>query len=290
VRLGTRGSALALAQARTIAKLLADDTEIVVIESSGAPVDDKSRWTRSLDEALLVGEVDLVLHSAKDVPTDRPSGIVTAAVPAREDCRDAICGASSLESLPSGARIGTASPRREALITNLRDDLHVIELRGNVDTRLRKLADGECDALVIAMAGLNRLGLEENAVPLDPKSFVPAAGQGALLLEGLEDQSQSLEAADAISDGEATARLTAERAVIAQLGADCHTAVGATATIKAGLLSVNAIALAPDGSRSVSATREGTTSEAADLGRFVAEDLIAAGAESLLSQSRGETR
>ena len=158
LRVGTRGSALALAQARTITERLAG-AELIVVESSGAPTDDKARWTRSLDRALLDGEVDLTIHSAKDVPSERPPGIATRAVPRRGDPRDALCGAESPESLDPGARVGTASPRRTALIGAFFDRAETVDLRGNVDTRLRKLDAGECDAAVLAAAGLSRTAL-----------------------------------------------------------------------------------------------------------------------------------
>lgn len=288
MRLGTRGSALALTQARTVARLLGDDVEIVTVESSGSPADDKSRWTRSLDELLTLGEIDLALHCAKDVPVVRPQGIVTVAVPAREDPRDAICGAPSLQALPAGAKVGTSSPRREAQIRRLRDDLDVVELRGNIDTRLRKLEQGECDALILAMAGLRRLGIDEGATPLEPELFIPAAGQGTLLLEARSGDRAAHAAGEAITVPDAKLALEAERAAIGELDADCHTAVGVRATISADVIRVDAVALAADGSASLRAQTEGALKDAAQVGCSAARELLAEGAGELLASSRGE--
>ena len=166
MRVGTRGSALALAQAQSVAARLGPDAEIVTITTSGdrgAAVGDKSRWVSELERALLDGRIDLAVHSAKDVPTDVTEGLELVAVPERADPRDAICGARSLRALAPGARVGTSSVRRAAQIRAERDDLDVLDMRGNVDTRLRKLAAGEVDALVLALAGLQRLGRESRA-------------------------------------------------------------------------------------------------------------------------------
>ena len=188
MRVGTRASALALAQARWVADRLrraGDDVEIVEITTlgdRGAPVQDKSRWVSELERALLDDRIDVAVHSAKDVPTELEEGLELVAVPERADARDAICGASELDALPRGARVGTSSLRRTAQIRALRDDLEVVSLRGNVDTRLRKLAAGEADALVLALAGLQRLGRADEAGGVIAE-FVPAAGQGALALE-----------------------------------------------------------------------------------------------------------
>ncbi len=175
IRVGTRGSALALAQATWVAERLGAEYELVTISAAG-PVDDKSRWVSELERALLAGEVDVAVHSAKDVPAELACGLELVAIPEREDPRDAICGTSSLKELRPGARVGTSSLRRAAQIRSLRDDVDVVEVHGNVDTRLRKLADGEYDALVLAVAGLRRLSRDFDGV-LD--EFVPAAGQGA---------------------------------------------------------------------------------------------------------------
>jgi hydroxymethylbilane synthase len=272
MRLGTRGSALALAQARWVAERLGVDVELVTISAAG-PVDDKSRWVSALEQALLDGRIDVAVHSAKDVPAELPAGLALAAVPAREDPRDAICGASSLAALAVGATVGTSSLRRAAQIRAAREDLSVIEIRGNVDTRLRRLADGEVDALVLALAGLNRLGLGADGV-LD--EIVPAAGQGALALEARA----GWVAPAALSDADATACVHAERALTAALGASCNTSVGAHARVVEGdALELRAWAGRPDGSAWVSDCAVG----AADgIGPAVAERMLAAGAGELL--------
>jgi hydroxymethylbilane synthase len=226
VRLGTRGSALALVQAHAVADALAPavEAEIVEITTSGDReiAGDKARWIDTIEDALERGEIDLAVHSAKDVPAAsllRP-GMALAAVLGREDARDALVGAPSLEALPSGARVGTASLRRRAQLLAVRDDLEVVDLRGNVDTRLRKLADGACDALILAAAGLRRLGRAgEIGALLDPAVFVPAPGQGALAVEG-----RAIPAA--LVDADADAQLRAERFVVEALEASCDTPVG----------------------------------------------------------------
>jgi hydroxymethylbilane synthase len=224
VRLGTRGSALALVQARAVAEALGGDAEIVEITTSGdrGIAGDKARWIDTIEDALERDEIDLAVHSAKDVPAAallRP-GMRLAAVLAREDARDALVGADSLDALPAGARVGTASLRRRAQLLAVRPDLVVFPLRGNVDTRLRKLRDGECDALILAAAGLRRLDRAgEIGALLDPSVFVPAPGQGALAVEGRAIP-------EALVDADADAALRAERHVVEALDATCDTPVG----------------------------------------------------------------
>jgi hydroxymethylbilane synthase len=227
VKLGTRGSALALVQAHAVADAIDGGAEIVEITTSGdrgmrTHPPDKARWIDTIEDALESGAIDLAVHSAKDVPAAsllRP-GMALAAVLAREDARDALVGAASLEALPPGARVGTASLRRRAQLLAVRDDLDIIDLRGNVDTRLRKLREGACDALILAAAGLRRLGrADEIGTLLDPSVFVPAPGQGALAVEG-----RTIPAA--LVDAEADAQLRAERFVVEALEASCDTPVG----------------------------------------------------------------
>jgi hydroxymethylbilane synthase len=224
VKLGTRGSALALVQAHAVADALGGGAEIVEITTSGdrGIAGDKARWIDTIEDALESGAIDLAVHSAKDVPAASllRDGMALAAVLAREDARDALVGASSLEALPAGARVGTASLRRRAQLLAVRDDLDIVDLRGNVDTRLRKLREGACDALILAAAGLRRLGrADEIGALLDPSIFVPAPGQGALALEG-----RTIPAG--IVDAEGDARLRAERFVVEALEASCDTPVG----------------------------------------------------------------
>jgi hydroxymethylbilane synthase len=243
LRLGTRGSALALAQARWVADRLGPDVEIVEITTAGdlhRAEGDKSRWTGALEQALLAGEIDLAVHSAKDVPGELGAGTHIAAVPPRADPRDVLVGVPSLAALPEGARVGTSALRRRAQLLAVRPDLDVVELRGNVDTRLRKLAEGAVDALVLATAGLGRLGRDDVlAAPLEGDVFVPAPGQGCLLI-----QARVGTVFEALDDDDAHAALAVERGVAARLGASCHTAIGVHAAGDAA----RAFAGLPDGS------------------------------------------
>jgi hydroxymethylbilane synthase len=281
VRIGTRGSALALAQARQVAALLGGPHELVEVSTSGDRGEaggDKERWVRELDVALLGGDVDCAVHSAKDVPARVPEGIVIAAVPERADARDALCGAASLAALGGGARVGTSSLRRTAQLRALRPDLDVVALRGNVDTRLRKLADGDYDAIVLAVAGLERLGRGSEGVALE--ELVPAAGQGCLAVTTRAGE-ESLVAA--IDDATSARALLAERAVVRGLDADCHTPVGAHASsLPDGRLALRAFVGAPDGSAWVRDDLEGDDAEA--LGAEVAERLLSAGAREVLAR------
>jgi hydroxymethylbilane synthase len=281
VRIGTRGSALALAQARQVAALLGGSHELVEVSTSGDRGEaggDKERWVRELDTALLSGEVDCAVHSAKDVPAQLAVGIAIAAVPERADPRDALCGTASLAALREAARVGTSSLRRAAQLRALRSDLEVVELRGNVDTRLRKLADGEYDAIVLAVAGLVRLGRGNEGKALE--ELVPAAGQGCLAVTTRAGE-ESLVAA--IDDAPSRRALLAERAVVRALDADCHTPVGAHASsLPDGRLALRAFVGAPDGSAWVRDDLEGDDAEA--LGAEVAERLLRAGAREILAR------
>jgi len=301
VRIGTRGSALALAQAQPIADALGG--ELVVIATTGDKgqgVGDKGRWVAEIERALLDGEIDLAVHSAKDVPGELAAGLTLLASPPRADPRDALCGAASLDALTPGARVGTSSLRREAQLRALRPDLEIAELRGNVDTRLSKLAEGGYDAIVLAAAGLERLGrwsgdavrLDADAAdaapgarlapaaPLD--ALLPAAGQGTLALEARADRDDIRAAVAAIGDDAATASLVAERAVVVGLGADCHTPVGAHATAVAGGWRLAAFVGRPDGSAWVRDALDGI--DPAALGAEVARRLLAAGANEVLGR------
>jgi hydroxymethylbilane synthase len=283
VRLGTRGSALALAQAHAVADALGG-AEIVTITTSGdrdRARGDKERWVAEIDAALLRGDVDVAVHSAKDVPAELAAGIVIAAVPPRADPRDAMCGASSLAELGPGARVGTSSLRRAAQLRALRDDLDVAEVRGNVDTRLGRLAAGDYDAIVLALAGLARLGRADAAgTTLD--DMVPAAGQGALAVTVRADDDAARLAVEAISDPVAAACLAAERSLVRALEADCHTPVGAHATTAAANvnLTLRAFVGREDGAMWLRDELSGEDPEA--LGAEVARRLRAAGADEVL--------
>jgi hydroxymethylbilane synthase len=284
IRLGTRGSALAVAQARLVAAELGDDVELVPIVTSGDRARgadmDKSRFVKEIEEALLAGDVDLAVHSAKDVPAELPSGLSIVGVPERADPHDALCGAPSLEELADGATVGTGSLRRRAQLLALRPDLDVRELRGNVDTRLRRLAEGDFGAVVLAQAGLDRLGRAGEGALLP--ELVPAPGQGCLALEARTDDTRTAAVAGALTDRAALTCLTAERALVAGLGATCRTPIGAHAALARGTLRLTAFAGMPDGSHWIRDTQEGDPDEPAELGRAFAERMRAAGARELL--------
>ncbi len=285
IRVGTRGSRLALAQAEWVAARIPGRTEIVTITTAGdrgADEQDKSRWTSELERALLEERIDLAVHSAKDVPAELAGGLELVAIPQRADPSDAICGAPSLSALATGARVGTSSLRREAQMRALRADLKVVAVRGNVDTRLAKLAAGEVDALVLAAAGLARLGSRPDG--LLPE-LVPAAGQGALALEARPGEI-GVEELEALRDGAAAAAVAAERALTRALGASCNTPVGAHARLAGGELELAAWVGRPDGSAWVSDRVRGGADEtgggAERLGAACAERMLAAGAGELL--------
>jgi hydroxymethylbilane synthase len=294
IRLGTRGSALALAQARLVAERLPGEVEIVPITTSGderpggAPeLADKSRFVRAIEEALLADDIDVALHSAKDVPADFPRGLLLQAVLERADPRDAICGADSLEDLPAGAVVGTSSLRRRAVLLALRPDLDVRDIRGNVDTRLRRLADGDFDALVLAKAGLDRLGRGNEGRPLDPGAFVPAAGQGCLAVEIRDADEPANQAIFGLTDFTTQACLTEERTVVRSLRATCNTPIGVHAA-KTGddTMRLTAFLGLPDGSRWIRDELELPFLHATSLiGLNVVERLRGAGADELLAEA-----
>jgi hydroxymethylbilane synthase len=283
VRIATRRSALALAQARHVASLLPGEHELVEIVTTGdrhRDVDDKREWVLELEQALLDRRADLAVHSAKDVPAVLAEGTVLAAAPERADPRDVLCGAASLDALADGARVGTASLRRAAQLRAQRPDLDVVELRGNVDTRLRKLAGGEADAIVLAAAGLERLGrAEEAGAVLD---LVPAAGQGTLALQARAGDRRTLAAVEAINDTTTFATLVCERAVVAGLDADCRTPVGVHARVADERLLVRAFVGREDGSAWVVDELAGDDPEA--LGKEIAHRLLTAGAQEILGR------
>ena len=273
-----------------MANRLDAEIQLVEITTSGdrrADVGDKSRWVSELERALVDDRIDLAVHSAKDVPGELADGLELVAVPERADPRDVICGARSLTELSPGARVGTSSLRRTAQIRAQRDDLEVVPARGNVDTRLRKLAAGEWDALVLALAGLHRLGRADEAGGVLVE-LVPAAGQGALALEARAGSA----VADAVAplvDPVATACVRAERELVHALGASCNTPVGAHARLLEEDVELELIAWVglPDGSAWVSDRVRG---EADGLGAAVAERLLAVGAGELLGQAEREVQ
>ena len=287
LRIATRGSALALAQAGQVAEMLGG-AELVEVSSDGEP-GDKARFVRGVERALLGGEADLGVHSAKDVPAELTEGLLLAAVPPREDPGDAWIGVgSSLDDVPEGARVGTASLRRRAQLLAARPDLEVGELHGNVDTRLRKLAGEELDAIVLAVAGLRRLGRAEEAsfaLPID--SMTPAAGQGSLLLQTREGDEGALRAVEPITDGPALRELTAERTVVALLGATCNSPLGVLGAVElpSERMRLDAFVGLPDGSEWVRDGIEGDSAEPTLLGAELAKRLLGAGAREILERA-----
>jgi hydroxymethylbilane synthase len=286
-RLGTRASALALAQAGTVSRALSG-AEIVPVKTADSEVGDKARFVRGVEEALLAGDVDIGVHSAKDLPGERPDGLEIVAIPGREDPADAFVGpAASLGEIGQGARIGTASLRRRSQLLALRPDLEVVELRGNVDTRLGKLAAGECDGIVLAVAGLRRLGRgEEIAFAFTPDEMTPAPGQGSLALEVREGDEATRYAASQLGDRAAIVEFTAERAATVALGATCDTPVGVLARAEGDDVTIDGYAGAPDGGDSVRDRVEGSARDAAALGRELAERMLRAGAAEILEGLR----
>jgi len=288
VRIGTRASPLALAQAQTVADLF-EGAELVPITTSGdrdraaSGVRDKECWVKELELALLTGDIDVAVHSAKDVPSELPAGLELVGAPRRGDPFDALVGAASLAALAQGARVGTASTRRAAQLRALREDLDVVEIRGNVDTRLRKLADGEVDALVLAAAGLMRLG-RGSEIGCVLRELVPCAGQGTLVLEGRAGDDRALAAARSITDAAAWHALLAERALVAGLDASCNTPLGAHATIRDDGVVLRTFVGLPDGSAWLryETPPAATPREAGELG---AARLLSAGAADLLRRA-----
>ena len=283
LKLGTRGSPLALAQAAQVAAAIDGPVELTTIATSGdenkTPVEDKRRWVDRIEDALLAGVIDLAVHSAKDLPGTLADGLTIAGAPRRADVRDVLCGAPSLQALPAGARVGTASLRRAAQLRALREDIAIVPIAGNIDTRLRLLEEDGLDAIVLARAGLQRLGRALGA-PLD--ELVPAAGQGTLAIEARVGDARVATAIGALRHAPTERELNTERALTRALGADCHTPIGAHAkSLQGSTLELRAFAGALDGSRWVRDSLTGTDPVA--LGEAVAERLRSVGAEEILA-------
>ena len=298
IRLGTRGSALALAQANWVKRQIESYNaeavvELVVIKTSGDRFVDaaiqamggKGVFTKEIEEALLRREVDLAVHSMKDLPTDLAPGLVIAAVPEREDPRDVLIATSgnSLRALRSGATVATGSLRRQAQLRHYRSDLSLVPIRGNVDTRLKKLDAGEVDALIMAAAGLKRLGRERRITEfISPEICVSAVAQGALALEALEDGAQRKEIAF-LHHLSTFIEVTAERGFLKRLGGGCHVPVGARACVDRNDLSMKGVVAHPDGSTVYGASISGQVTDAAELGKELAERLLRQGADKILA-------
>jgi len=285
LRLATRGSALALAQASQVADMLGR-AELVVVSSDGEP-GDKARFVRGVERALLEEAADIGVHSAKDVPADMRNGLSIAAVPPREDPADVWIGSGSrLEDVAEGARVGTASLRRRAQLLAARPDLRVSDLHGNVDTRLSRLAEGDLDAIVLAAAGLRRLGREaEASFAIPAETMTPASGQGALLLQTRTGDEEAESEAAAIGDDAALMELTAERAVVALLEATCAAPIGVHARYDGEQIAIEAFAGLPDGSEWIRDGLETDAGEPALAGSLLAERLLGAGAREILDRA-----
>ena len=287
--IASRGSQLALWQARWVAAQLSaagHECRIEIIKTTGdkiadvplAKVGTKGLFTKEIEEALLDGRADLAVHSLKDLPTELPEGLVLAAVPEREDPRDAVVG-KKLADLPPGAKVGTSSLRRAAQLLKLRPDLHVESIRGNLDTRLRKLDEGQYDAILLAAAGLKRLGWGDRiAEILEPEQMCPAVGQGALAIE----TRAGFEAVAMLDHAATHTAVMAERGVLRALGGGCQVPIGAYATVFNGRVRLLAIVAAPDGSQLVGAQAGGAAAEAAEIGARLAAYLLQRGARQIL--------
>jgi hydroxymethylbilane synthase len=312
VRLGTRKSLMATTQSQRVADAFSQLTgyavELVGVTTEGdvsqahlAQIGGTGVFVNGLRERLLTGEIDFAVHSLKDLPTAPPAGIALAAVPARDDPRDALCGTAKLADLPHGARVGTGSPRRVAQLRAVRPDLDIVPIRGNADTRLRKVTDGEFAAVVLAYAGLVRIGrLDAVAEVLDPNVMLPAPGQGALAVECRADRADLVELLGTLDDPSTRAAVTAERAVLAALEAGCSAPVGAyaaeyaadrSADRSAGRsagrsteLRLTAAVVSADGTRQLRLSATGVPGRAADLGRDLAARLLADGADQLMGE------
>lgn len=302
ITIGSRGSQLALHQTNWVADRLREvlpeiEVEVVVIATTGdkildAPlsrIGDKGLFTKELEAALLDERVDLAVHSLKDLPTTLPAGLTLGAVPEREDPRDAlVCPRwSSIAALPPGARVGTSSLRRGAQLRALRPDVEVVDLRGNVGTRVKRVTDGELDAAVMACAGLRRIGLGEHIrQELSPETMVPAVSQGALGIEARADDAAVLGILGRIDDPVAAAETRAERTLLAILEGGCQVPFGALARTNGAEMNLVACVAAVDGSVVLKTRVEGSSSEPEELGRRAAEDLLRQGAADVIATIR----
>jgi hydroxymethylbilane synthase len=297
--IGTRGSKLALWQANWVKAQLESahaglEVELQIIKTTGDKITDvplaqvggKGLFVKEIEEALLDGRVDLAVHSMKDVPTVFPDGLGLVATSEREDPRDALLShsAATIRDLSQGARVGTASLRRQAQLLRERPDLEIVSLRGNLDTRLRKLAEGEFEAILLAHAGLRRLGWAlDIAHPIPIEEMVPAIGQGALGLETRLDDATTRERIAFLNHPDSADAVAAERALLARLEGGCQVPIAAHATIDGDRITLRGLVADETGSRFVTSSEEGPRDEAAILGREVAEDLLANGADAILA-------
>jgi hydroxymethylbilane synthase len=306
LRIGSRGSKLALWQAQNVQKLLRVvsnvDSEIVIVKTSGdampnapiATVGTKGVFIKELEDELLAGRIDVAVHSMKDVPTELPGGLAIVATPKRADPRDCLLSrnGATLDTLPSGAKVGTSSLRRQCQLRRSRPDLDIREVRGNVDTRIRKLDAGEFAAIVLAKAGLDRLELSARITEiLPPELMLPAVGQGAMGIEVRLDDDEILDLTLPLNDSATEQAVTAERALLQRLEGGCQVPLGAWARFeKQNELTVDAAIFSADGAESVRRQISGSPADAAALGRQLAENLLDSGADAILnSLTRGFT-
>jgi hydroxymethylbilane synthase len=299
LRIGSRGSQLALWQANHISSLLrarGHEVELEIIKTTGdkildvalAKVGTKGMFTKEIEEALAEGRIDLAVHSLKDLPTELSPGFEIAAITTRENSQDVFCSVryKSIDELPQRARVGTSSLRRQAQLKALRPDLEIHPLRGNVDTRLRKLAEGEYDAVILAAAGLNRLGKTDLVKQLIPKDVMcPAAGQGALGIEIRAGDTATRELLAFLDDPNARASTTCERALLNKLGGGCQVPIGAAAEVRNGVVHLDAIVANPDGTKVLRESRDGQDPE--KLGSEVGETLLRRGGDAILEEVYG---
>lgn len=295
--IGSRGSQLALWQSRWVQSRLAEFGEhsrIEIIHTTGDKILDvalskvgtKGLFTKEIEEALLSGTIDLAVHSLKDMPTELPDGLTLAAIPEREDPRDAVVG-RRISELPTGARAGTSSLRRSAQLRAMRPDLEIDNIRGNVDTRLRKLDEGQFDAILLASAGLRRLGLEQRiAELLEPDRMCPAVGQGALAVETRSDGGHAYQVCRKLDHTDTRVAVTAERAVLSALGGGCQVPIGALAE-GSPLVRLRAVVVSPDGRTLIRGAREFQSDRAEHAGRELGESLLAEGGRAILETVYG---
>jgi hydroxymethylbilane synthase len=295
---GSRGSQLALWQARWIQTRLQSfgiESRLEIIHTTGDKITDvalskvgtKGLFTKEIEEALLAGSIDLAVHSLKDMPTDLPDGLILAAIPEREDPRDALVG-GRLADLAPGARVGTSSLRRAAQLRATRPDLEILDVRGNVDTRLRKLDEGKYDAIVLAAAGLRRLGWDARISELlEPEVMCPAVGQGALAVETRDDSGEAREICRRLDHVPTRIAVTAERAVLAALGGGCQVPIGAYATLDGSAIHIRSVVVSPDGSEVIRREASGPVANAAAMGRALGDELLAAGGAKILEAVYG---
>lgn len=300
LRIGSRGSQLALWQAHHIQALLRErghEVELEIIKTTGdkildvalAKVGTKGMFTKEIEEALAEGRVDLAVHSLKDLPTELSPGFEIAAITKRENPRDVFCSKkyASMDELPNGARVGTSSLRRQAQLKALRPDLEIHPLRGNVDTRLRKLDAGEYDAIILAAAGLNRLGKTELVKQVIPAEIMcPAAGQGALGIEIRAGDSEIRQHLAFLDDAAARATTTCERALLNKLGGGCQVPIGASAEVRGGRIHLEGIVAHPDGS--IVLREFGDGDDPVALGEEVGNQLLARGGDAILEEVYGQ--